>query len=113
MDIEEVLQKIVETLKREYDPEKIILFGSYARGNPSRHSDLDLLVVKDTEQARADRVAEVSRLLRWVRQAPVRLPMDILAKTPAEVEQRLVLGDDFMAEIIEEGRVLYERVPAR
>lgn len=109
MDIEEVLEGIVETLAREYDPDKIILFGSHARGEAGPDSDLDLLVIKDTDKDIVERIVAVSRSLRWVRKAPYHFPMDILVRTPVELQERLEMGDDFLLEVMEQGRVLYER----
>lgn len=65
-DTEEVLRKIVETLRRKYDPDKIIVFGSHARGEASEDDDVDLFVVKQTDKPLVERIVEVSRLLREV-----------------------------------------------
>ncbi|MBM3326090.1 MAG: nucleotidyltransferase domain-containing protein [Calditrichaeota bacterium] len=60
--IEPILKEIVEVLVREYQPELIILYGSYAYGNPTRHSDIDLFIVKETEKNRFERNVEAARL---------------------------------------------------
>ena len=98
------VRKVVEMIRDGYDPEKIIIFGSHARGQASKHSDLDVLVVKDTDAREFDRVREVSRLVR-----PRPLPLDILVKTPEEMEHRLAMGDYFIRDIVDEGVVAYER----
>jgi len=94
------IQKIVQELK----PEKIVLFGSYAYGTPNPHSDVDLLVVMKTNASLKDRSWAVSRLL-----LPRPFPVDILVKTPKEVEKALESGDFFLKEILARGKVLYDR----
>jgi len=111
MNAEEAIEKVVETIRDKYDPEKIILFGSRVWGSPDEESDLDILVVKKTRKPEVERMQEVSRLVRGYQQRPYRLPMDILVKTPEEVEKRLNMGDDFIRDIVEHGKVVYERVP--
>ncbi|HCA47111.1 MAG TPA: nucleotidyltransferase domain-containing protein [Armatimonadetes bacterium] len=98
---------IIDRIRVGYDPQRIIVFGSYARGTERSGSDLDLLVVKDTTARWADRVREVSRLV-----TPRRLPMDIIVKTPDEIEEALRERELFVRQIIEEGIVAYEREPA-
>ena len=102
--VAETLPPAVEKIAKKLDPEKIILFGSYARGNAPPHSDVDLLVILDTPKSRRERVIELSLLLY-----PRPFPVDILVKTPQEIEEELQKGNFFMQEIIEEGKVLYER----
>lgn len=107
-DMEAVFRKIVETLRREYDPDKIIVFGSHARGEASEDSDVDLFVVKRTDKPVVERIVEVSRLLREVQTGPLFIPLDILVSTPEEVHRRLQMGDSFYHELLREGRVLYD-----
>jgi len=94
------IQKIVKGL----NPEKIVLFGSYAYGKPNRHSDVDLLVVLNTRASKSERSWKVSRLL-----LPRPFPVDILVKTPKEIETALKSGDFFLREILTRGKILYER----
>ena len=94
------VERIVEVLS----PERIVLFGSYAYGTPDGNSDVDLLVVMQTDLPSHERYLAVSRLLR-----PRPFPVDILVKTPAEVERSLAEGDFFVREILSRGEVLYER----
>jgi uncharacterized protein len=101
---EEVLQTIVHRLVTGLHPEKIILFGSYASGTPTADSDVDLLVIVDTQARPVDRYLHVSRLLR-----PRPFPLDLLVKTPEEIAQALAREDAFIREITTQGRVLYER----
>jgi predicted nucleotidyltransferase len=101
---EEALGEIVHRLVSALHPQKIILFGSYVNGTPSGDSDVDLLVILDTHARPVDRYVSVSRLLR-----PRPFPLDILVKTPKEIARALDQGDDFISEIVTQGRVLYER----
>lgn len=94
------IQKIVAELR----PEKVILFGSYAYGKPSPHSDVDLLVIMKTSESLKERSWAVSRLL-----LPRPFPVDILVKTPKEVEKSLKTGDFFLQDILSRGKVLYDR----
>ncbi len=101
-----LIREVVDKLRKEYQPEKVVLFGSYAYGKPTRDSDIDLFIIKDTAQRRVDRFVEVSRLIyehgRGVSICP-------LVYTPKEVEERLALGDDFVEEVLTRGEVLYAR----
>jgi uncharacterized protein len=95
------IERIVSTLK----PEKIILFGSYAYGNPTPDSDVDLLVIMKTKAKEIDRYVAVSNLLY-----PRQFPVDILVKTPKEIEaETQKKGNFFLREILNKGKVLYER----
>lgn len=102
--VAETLPLAVEKLVNELDPEKIILFGSYAYGNPTPDSDVDLLIILDTNKTRKERVIAVSLLLY-----PRLFPVDILVKTPQEIENELRQGNFFLQEVIKNGRILYER----
>lgn len=102
--VAETLPEAVEKLVKELAPEKIILFGSYAYGNPTPDSDVDLLIILDTNKTRKERVIAVSLLLY-----PRLFPVDILVKTPQEIEDELQQGNFFLQEVIKNGRILYER----
>jgi predicted nucleotidyltransferase len=98
------LRPAIQKIVQELQPEKIILFGSYAYGTPNPHSDVDLLVIMKTDASLKDRSWAVSRLL-----LPRPFPVDILVKTPQEVEEALGNGDFFLKEILTQGKVLYDR----
>ena len=102
--VSETLPEAVARIVQELRPEKIILFGSYAYGTPTRDSDVDLLVIMQTQARGADRSWAVSRLL-----IPRPFPVDILVRTPQEIQSALERGDFFIREILANGRVLYER----
>lgn len=101
---EEALRLIVERLIPVLHPHKIIMFGSYVYGAPTPDSDVDLLVILDTQARPVERYLSVSRLLR-----PRPFPLDILVKTPEEITRALAHEDPFVMEILTRGRVLYER----
>jgi predicted nucleotidyltransferase len=98
------LRPAIQKIVQELHPEMIVLFGSYAYGNPNPDSDVDLLVILKTKASPKDRSWAVSRLL-----LPRPFPVDILVKTPREVKQGLETGDFFLKEILTRGKVLYDR----
>lgn len=104
--VRKIISDIVEKLKEGYQPEKIILFGSYAYGKPTEDSDIDMLIIKDTDKRRIDRWMEVRKLTRDPERG---IPFSPLVYTREEIEQRLKIGDFFMEEIMENGVVVYER----
>ncbi len=99
-NITEIARKIVE----RFNPEKIILFGSYAWGKPDKDSDLDLFVIMESTERPIKRAASLRRVLkdRYV-------PMDILVRTPEELKHRLNIGDPFIKKILRDGQVIYAR----
>jgi len=105
-EIKQILSEIVKKLKNDYKPIKIILFGSYAYGNPTQNSDIDLLILKDTDKKRADRFVWVKRIIY---NPDLEISVSPLVYTPDELKERLRIGDDFVKEIIQKGVVLYER----
>lgn len=99
------LEKITRRIVRAAHPEMIIFFGSRAYGKPRPDSDLDLLVVMNSNTAsHAQRIAPLKKLFSH---APIRL--DIQAQTPREVTERLAMGDEFMQTIVGRGQKLYPR----
>lgn len=98
------LRPAIQKIVQELNPEKIVLFGSYAYGMPNPHSDVDLLVIMKTKASLKERSWAVSRLL-----LPRPFPVDILVKTPKEVKKGLETGDFFLKEILTRGKVLYDR----
>jgi predicted nucleotidyltransferase len=105
--VAKTLPQAVKRIVSALDPEKIILFGSYAYGNPTHDSDVDLLVVMETYGNTKEKQREISMLLY-----PRQFPVDIIVKTPKEVEAALKGGVDnafFIREIIKKGKVLYDR----
>ncbi len=98
------IQEIVNRLVTGYAPQKIILFGSCAYGEPNEDSDIDLLIIKGTSERFPERLDTVRRLATGAHR---RIPFEAIVLTPEEVKQRLEAGDQFIAEIIQNGQVLY------
>lgn len=101
---EEIISEILEKIIRQYQPKKVILFGSYAYGEPAEDSDIDLLIIKDTDKNPMDRWMEVKRLLRDTTRT---LGVSPLVYTEEEIEERKAIKDFFLEEILEKGKVLY------
>lgn len=98
------LNAVVQRLVDEYDPERVILFGSRASGRTQQDSDIDLMVVKDTTRRPIDRRIEVGRLL-----ADRLMPLDVVVYTPRELWTLYRAGSPFIQDVLEHGRVLYMR----
>jgi len=101
---QEVIQRILNKLLIDYEPQKVILFGSYAYDHPGSDSDIDLLIIKETEERFIDRWVSVRRLLSDPRRM---IPLEAIVLTPQEVSRHLANGDQFLADILEKGKVLY------
>ncbi|TSC87986.1 MAG: hypothetical protein G01um101416_301 [Microgenomates group bacterium Gr01-1014_16] len=102
-DIKIKLDRVVDTLVRGYRPEKVILFGSMARGDFGEDSDFDLLIIKDgvDDVPVHDRHVEVRGLL------PDDTAVDALVYSPKELKKRLYLEDPFVLSVFDQGKVLY------
>lgn len=99
------MEKILQTSKAifdEFKPDKIILFGSYTYGKPQNDSDVDLLVVLPYEGSSFRKTWEILNKIQ------PKFAIDLLVRTPVEIEQRLAWNDFFIREIIEKGKVIYE-----
>ena len=96
--IKDLCRQIVEN----FQPEKIILFGSYAYGKPTEDSDVDLLVVMRYEGNELEQMAKVRRQIKSI------FPLDVFVKTPAQLKERYEMDDYFIKEIVERGKILYE-----
>lgn len=104
IESKQLIYAMAEKIKKEYGPEKIILFGSYAWGQPEKDSDVDLFIIKETNQKHRQRMLTVRRLLSEENSL---VGMDILVYTPQEVSERLKIGDSFISKILNKGDVLY------
>jgi uncharacterized protein len=105
-DINKKLQKITDTIVKEFQPEKIILFGSYAWGEPHEWSDVDLLIIKNGEDlSRIERQREVRRIIFGSG-----LAVDILVYSPQELEKSINTKRNFFLEdIVRNGHILYSK----
>ena len=104
--MEKISQRTIAAFARQvarhFKPEKIILFGSYAYGQPTEDSDVDILVIMPFEGRNPEKATEI-----WMATKP-KFPIDIMVRKPAELKKRLKMGDFFLREITEKGKVLYE-----
>jgi predicted nucleotidyltransferase len=98
------LQTLLRALVERIQPEKVVLFGSYANGTATPESDIDLLVIVESDLRRDRRQEVISQALR-----PRRVPIDILAYTPAEVHRCMESPTSFVRHILTTGKVLYDR----
>lgn len=98
------IHAVARRIAEQFDPDRIILFGSYAYGQPRPESDVDLLVVLETAERPRAKQLEIARAL-----SPHPFGMDILVRTPEQLRKRIAMGDYFLREIITKGQVLYER----
>jgi predicted nucleotidyltransferase len=103
----QAIQVACDDIAREFNAQRIVLFGSYAYGTPTEDSDADLLVVMDIaeDQTRQQTVAIRQRI-------PRRFRMDLIVRTPGEIAFRLAHNDWFYREILKRGTVLYESTNA-
>src|ERR1700752_2054634 len=101
-----VIRQFAREVVQQFRPEKIILFGSHAYGQPHADSDVDILVVMPAR----NEMSQAARI-RLAIEAP--FPMDLLVRTPKTLEWRLKEGDWFLREVVAKGKVLYEEVHRR
>ncbi|MEE4356567.1 MAG: nucleotidyltransferase domain-containing protein [Desulfococcaceae bacterium] len=101
--VEENIKHFADKLAALFDPERIILFGSHASGNPGPDSDADLLVIMDFEGRPQQKAYEIRKKISRS------FPLDLLVRRPADVATRIDKGDFFLRDIILKGKVLYER----
>lgn len=101
------INRLCKRISDAFSPERIILFGSQAYGTPSPDSDIDLLVIMPYESSHS------AQAIRILNRLDVLAPIDLLVRSPEEVRERIEIGDNFMREIIERGKVMYEATHAR
>ena len=99
---QEQIDNIAAQIAISCKPEKIILFGSYAYGNPSEDSDLDLLVILPFEGRPIYKSMEILEMVHPT------VPIDLIVRTPEQLATRLALHDFFLQEVIRKGKVIYE-----
>ncbi|MBI3270473.1 MAG: nucleotidyltransferase domain-containing protein [Planctomycetes bacterium] len=92
--------ELADAIAAQFKPQRIILFGSYAYGQPDAGSDIDLLVVMRTRNEVAQAIA-----IREAVEHP--FPLDLVVRTPHHLKQRLAMGDWFLREVMDRGEVLY------
>lgn len=98
------IRALADYIARTFQPEAIILFGSYAYGKPQPWSDVDLLVVMDTPKGEAETVLEIYRSL-----PPITFSLDLIVRSRETIEKRIKLKDWFLIDITDKGKTIYER----
>ena len=93
----------LRVLLEQFRPEQVILFGSYACGQPNEHSDVDLLIVKDLKQSPVREAAQILRAWRPIRWGGNSIPFELLIETPARHEDRAKKQGSFYAEAVRSG----------
>lgn len=100
---EQSIRSLSEHIVREFRPERIILFGSYAAGTPTPDSDVDLLVILPFEGRNFTKSLEI------LNRTNPQFPIDLLARTPEDTARRYQEGDPLIRQALDHGKVLYER----
>jgi predicted nucleotidyltransferase len=98
------IQRVVDDIVREIKPHKVILFGSYARGTQTGDSDLDIFVLASLRGPASRRIRRVHSAI-----TATGFGIDVVVRSPRQVQKSLRGRDWFVQEIIEEGKVMYER----
>jgi len=101
---DKILFEIVARIRKSLNPERVILFGSRARGSAQPESDFDLLVIKESDQPRYQRSAPLYTAL-----ADLPVEVEIMVYTPAEVREWSNVPQAFVTTAVREGKVLYEK----
>jgi predicted nucleotidyltransferase len=96
------IPEIRERIIKEINPEKIILFGSYAWGKPTESSDVDLFIVQKSDETK--RVRQISLKKKLFGSG---VPMDIIIYTPEELEKRINIRDVFVRKVLRDGKLIY------
>lgn len=102
--INQKIKEVADKIAKEHQPKKIILFGSYAWGEPDHDSDVDLFVVKETENTR-ETAKEIDGSI-----FPRPFPINLIVYTPAKLKRELNLEEPFVSKITKEGKVLFENL---
>jgi uncharacterized protein len=97
----EQIEALSNRIAQTFQPDRIILFGSYAYGQPTEDSDVDLLIIMPFEGHSARKAFEIRRRIRPM------FAVDLLVYTPEQLRQRLAWNDWFLREATEKGTVLY------
>jgi predicted nucleotidyltransferase len=101
-----LIRRFARDVAARFQPEKIILFGSYAYGQPHADSDVDILVIMPTRN-------ELDQAVRICLAVDYHFPVDLLVRTPKNLARRLAEGDSFLREVMDQGKVLYEKTNGR
>lgn len=101
-----IIRRFARQVAERFQPDKIILFGSYAYGTPHDNSDVDILVIMPARNELDQAVR-----IRWT--VEHNFPLDLIVRTPKNMKWRLEEGDWFLREIVSRGKILYEKTHSR
>lgn len=104
MDIESYLRTIIQKITDNFNPEKIILFGSYAYGTPTKDSDIDLMVIMNTAMEPYERALPIRKVLKYLG-----MPKDVIVRTPQEFERFKDIVGTIIYIAAHKGKVIYEK----
>jgi uncharacterized protein len=96
------IESLSHDIAHAFHPQRIILFGSYAHGTPTDDSDVDLLVILPFKEKSTTKAIEIRGKIK------PKIPVDLLVRTPQQIEERIAMNDWFIREIVEHGKTLYE-----
>ena len=99
----EVISKAIKQIIEKFHPEKIIIFGYYAYDKPGQNSDLDLLIVMNYKGSNKKQAVKILQSIDY------HFPFDLIVRSSDQIHERIRLGDFFFKDIIDKGKVLYDR----
>ena len=97
------IQHLIREITDRFQPERIILFGSFAYGRPDQDSDIDLLVIMDFKGSAREQAVKVVQTIDY------HFPLDLMVRSREQISKRIDQGDFFLREVLEKGEVLYDR----
>lgn len=100
------IRALAQQIGQTFEPDRVVLFGSYAYGKPRPESDVDLLIIMDSDLRNIEQALLITQKLNY------RFGVDLIVRTPHQVKERIEMGDFFMRDILEKGKVLYARPDA-
>lgn len=103
-NLDEKLKAITDKIVKDFQPQKVVLFGSYVWGEPTAESDIDLFIIKETNRSTREVAKEIDGSL-----FPRPFPIDLIVNTPQQVARRIEMGDFFINNIFSKGKVLYAK----
>jgi len=98
------IDALVESIIKDYEPEMVLLFGSEARGDATEHSDIDIIIIKETQKRYKDRVEVLLTATK------PRIPVDLIVYTPQEFRDMVRIGNRFVEKALRDGVVIYDKV---
>ena len=101
---EDKLDVITKKIVKQFEPERVILFGSQVTGEAKEESDVDLLVIKETKQSTREIARQIDGAI-----FPRPFPIDLMVYTPSQLKQAQEEGDSFILEVLSKGKILYAK----